>query len=218
MNSINDIFKIYYTPQQLKKLKKARIMIIGCGGLGSNIANMLIRSAFINIMLIDYDKVELKNLNRQQFYPQDIGEAKAEVLKKRLLNINPYAKIETVIDIIDEKKLKKLIKKFKPDIIVEAVDKAGFKKVIFETSLKLNKTIISASGVAGYGDVEKIKVIRKEKYTIIGDLISECKCCDISHKDKNIKNKCLMPLAPKVTAVAAMQADEVIRRILKGTQ
>lgn len=211
---INEIFKIYYTEKEYQMIRRAKVMIVGCGGLGSNIANMLVRSGFINIIIVDFDKVELKNLNRQQFYINDVGKLKVEVIKKRLLMINPKAKIYSVNEMIDEKKLEKLIKKFKPDIVVEAVDKEWIKRMIFETSLKLGKTVITASGVAGYGDVENIRIIRREKYTIIGDLVSECGCCNECYKSNYERKKHRMPLAPKVTAVAAMQADEVIRRVI----
>ncbi len=66
--------------------------------------------------------------------------------------------------------------------------------------------------------MENIKIIRREKYTLIGDLVSECGCYNLHHNyhQNSYKNKkTLMPLAPKVTAVAAMQADEVIRRVVK---
>ncbi len=141
MKNITNIFKLYYTKTEYQKIKKAKIMIVGCGGLGSNIANMLVRSGFINIVLIDFDRVELKNINRQLFYLKDIGKSKVETLKKNLLMINPKAKIKAINKMIDEKKLEKLIKKLKPHIVVEAVDKECFKRTIFETSLKLGKLL-----------------------------------------------------------------------------
>lgn len=223
--NINQIFKLYFREDELKKIQDSTIMIVGCGGLGSNIANILIRTGFMKLILIDYDVVELKNLNRQQYYPCDVGKPKVEVLKKNLLKINPKAKINAIKDMINEKKLKDIIKRFKPDIIVEAVDKEWTKMMIFETSVKLNKNLVTASGLAGYGDVEKIKIVRQKKYTIIGDLVSRCGCCDECYKENNCNSSrekqlkaglCKMPLAPKVTTVAAMQADEVLRRVLGG--
>lgn len=213
---INTIFSLYFPQEQLRKIQKATIMIVGCGGLGSNVANILIRTGFLNIIIIDYDIVELKNLNRQHYYPSDIGKPKVDVLRKQLLKINPKAKIKTIKAMIEEKKFKDIINRFKPDIIVEAVDKERAKMIIFETALKLKKQIIMASGVAGYGDVEKIKVIRRKNYTIIGDLISRCDYSESSKKEGVEGKLYKMPLAPKVIAVAAMQADEVLRRTIGG--
>lgn len=100
------------------------------------------------------------------------------------------------------KKLTEIIKRYNPDIVVEAVDREEVKQLIFETSLLHNKVVITANGLGGFGDCENIRIIRKKRYTIIGDLL------------KSIKD--FKPLAPKVTAVASMQADEVLRRVIRG--
>jgi len=221
--NIDKIFNLYFTKEQIKKITKTKVLIIGCGGLGSNIANILIRTGYKKIILIDYDRVELKNLNRQQFMPDDVGREKVYALKEKLLKINPCAKIKAINKKICSKSLKTIIKKYRPNIVVEAVDKEWVKIMIFETVHKLKKELVTASGLAGWGDIENIKIIRKERYTIIGDLVSRCGCCDECYPDKKECNsrenlmkegKCHMPLAPKVTAVAAMQADEVLRRTL----
>lgn len=225
MEDINKIFEIYFDKKQIKKIRDSKILIIGCGGLGSNISNILIRTGFINLTIVDFDIVELKNLNRQQYLCSDIGKPKVYVLKNNLLKINPKAKIKALNKKINEQELKKIIKKLNPDIIVEAVDKEYAKIMIFETAMETNKILITASGLAGYGDVENIKVIRRDKYTIIGDLVSRCGCCNECYKEKKDcldklieKGECKMPLAPKVITVASMQADEVLRRVLKGEE
>jgi len=219
-----DVISNYFTKNQIKKIIKTKILIIGCGGLGSNIANILIRTGYKKIILVDYDKVEFRNLNRQQYTFSDIGKEKVYILKENLLKINPSADILPINQCLNNESLVKIIKKYKPDIIVEAVDKVASKIMIFETALKMKKYVITASGVAGFGDIENIKIIRKKNYTIIGDLISACGCCDECYPKDNKecnsrktlirKGKCKMPLAPKVTIIAAMQADEVLRKTL----
>ncbi|MGC8729031.1 MAG: sulfur carrier protein ThiS adenylyltransferase ThiF [Elusimicrobiales bacterium] len=204
MGDINKIFEIYFDKEQIKKIRNSKILIIGCGGLGSNIAHILLRTGFLNLTIIDFDSVELKNLNRQNFLPSDIGKPKVYVLKSNLLKINPKAKIKALNKKINENDLKKIIGKYEPDIVVEAVDKEETKMFIFETAVKMKKKLITASGIADFGDVENIKIIRKKDYTIIGDL------------KKSIKE--FKPLAPKVCVVASMQADEVLRRVLKGEE
>ncbi|MEF3280103.1 MAG: sulfur carrier protein ThiS adenylyltransferase ThiF [Elusimicrobiota bacterium] len=221
---INEIFRIYFSSRELKKISKAKIMVIGCGGLGSNILNILVRTGFKNFVIVDYDMVELKNLNRQFYFPEDVGKNKVEITKKRLLKINPEANIIAINKMLNQKLLSKIIKDYNPDIVVEAVDKEWAKKMVFETSLKLKKVVIMASGVAGYGDIENVKIIRKKEYTIIGDLISRCGCCDECYQEKGCNSRdklikegeCHIPLAPKVIAVASMQADEVLRRVLQN--
>jgi sulfur carrier protein ThiS adenylyltransferase len=201
MNDFNKILINYFSEEELNKIKKTKLLIIGCGGLGSNIANILIRTGFCNIVLIDFDKVEMKNLNRQIFLPGQCGNKKVFVLKENLLKINSKAKIKAINKKIDRENLKKIILKEKPDIVIEAVDNEQTKKFIFEEAIKLNKKVICASGIAGFGDCENIKIKRGKNFVIAGDMI------------KSIKN--FKPLAPKVAAVAAIQADEVLRMVLK---
>lgn len=218
-----DVMKFYFNEKQIKKIIITKLLIIGCGGLGSNIANILIRTGYQRLILVDYDKVEIKNLNRQQFLPSDEGKYKVTALKSKLLLINPSAKIIAINKKLDKNSLKDIIKKYNIDITIEAVDKVDSKIMIFETLFSLKKILITASGIAGFGDVENIKIIRKKYYTIIGDLVSRCGCCNKCYPDKEGCNsrerlikegKCYMPLAPKVSVVAAMQADEVLRRTL----
>jgi sulfur carrier protein ThiS adenylyltransferase len=200
MDDIENIFSYYFNRDEIKKIRGAKVLIAGCGGLGSNLSNILIRTGFINLVLIDYDTVELKNLNRQFFFKSDAGKKKVSALKKNLLKINPAARIKAINKKLDEKSFEKIIKEENPDIIVEAVDLDETKKFIFETSLRMKRFVVMASGIAGYGDCENIKIIRRDNYTIVGDLI------------KSVND--FKPLAPKVSVVAAMEADEVLRRVL----
>lgn len=200
MNDIENIFSYYFSKDEIKKIRRAKVLIAGCGGLGSNISNILIRTGFIDLVIIDYDRVEIKNLNRQLFFRSDAGKKKVLALKKNLLKINPEAIIKAIDKKLDEKNFEQIVKDENPDIIVEAVDLDETKKMIFETSLRMKKFVVMASGIAGYGDCENIKIIRRDNYTIVGDLI------------KSVND--FSPLAPKVSAVAAMEADEVLRRVL----
>lgn len=86
---------IYINPESQRKIKDFRILIGGCG-LGSVIAECALRLGFENICIIDGDKVELSNLNRQNYTQHDIGKYKTEVLHQRLLAINPSATITSI--------------------------------------------------------------------------------------------------------------------------
>jgi len=78
-----------------KKIKEARVVVFGVGGIGSNALMGLIYSGVHNFKIIDFDIVELSNLNRQTLYtPDDIGSLKIEMAKKRLLEINPHITVE----------------------------------------------------------------------------------------------------------------------------
>lgn len=94
-------------PEDLqKKIKETRLLFIGCG-LGSQTAILAVRAGFENIILCDGDAVEESNLNRQEFFTEDIGVNKAEAVKKHLLEINPNCKISAInrfIESADEAK------------------------------------------------------------------------------------------------------------------
>ena len=86
---------------------------------------------------------------------------------KNLKKINPNIKVKTVIKKIDSKNLNNQLKRENIDIVIEAVDDEYTKKLIFETAICLGKKVVCASGVAGYGDCENIKI----KLTVLFSLV-----------------------------------------------
>ena len=109
--------------QQL--LYKGNVAIVGLGGLGSNVAVALTRMGVGHIHIIDFDIVDITNLNRQQYFLEHIGMYKTEALKQQLLKINPYIDIEIDCTKITEQNIKPLL--YKNDIICEALDNPGNK-------------------------------------------------------------------------------------------
>ncbi|MEZ0537688.1 sulfur carrier protein ThiS adenylyltransferase ThiF [Caldicellulosiruptoraceae bacterium PP1] len=198
MNNFSNMLLRYFTQDEIQKIQSTKILIIGCGGLGSNLAHSLVRCGFLNITLTDFDKVEISNLNRQFYFLNQIGIYKTQALKENLLNINPECQIETINGDITKLDLESIIKKY--HIVAEALDKPNLKKYVFEVCIKLNKKVVCASGVAGYGNCENIKITRGRNYVVIGDFISSI--------DK------FSPLSPKVMAISNIQADEVLRMVL----
>jgi len=197
MSLFEIMLKNYFDEKMLEKLSKVKILIIGCGGLGSNIAVMLVRSGVKNLTIIDFDKVEISNLNRQNYFFYQTGQEKVSALKDILEKVNPYIAVKALNMKIDESNIDDLI--LQHDIIVEAVDNEQTKMLIFKKAHEHGKKVVLASGVAGFGDCENIKIKRGKNFSIVGDFVT------------SIKEK--KPLAPKVIAVAAMQADEVLRMV-----
>jgi len=85
--------RIYVSVEEQEKAKETRILL-GGAGIGSVIAECALRFGFENIVIVDGDKVEMSNLNRQNYEKRDVGKSKAECLAKRLLRINPKARIQ----------------------------------------------------------------------------------------------------------------------------
>lgn len=192
-----------HTPNVYEKVKKARVAIAGLGGLGSNIAMMLARTGIGHLHLIDFDTVDLTNLNRQQYSIRHIGCFKTEALKEQLLEICPFLDIH--IDTVYVTK-ENVIHLFKDDdIVCEAFDNAECKAMLTEELLtKCKKTVlIAASGMAGYGNSNDIKSRKiKENFYICGD--------EVTGAEQGIGL-----MAPRVTLCAAHQANLVLDLIIK---
>jgi len=197
--TFDNILSEYWSEEQIKLLQSTKILIIGCGGLGSNVAHCLVRSGVKKIGLIDFDKVTYSNLNRQFYFIHQLGLFKVEALKTNLLQINPDLEISTYNIKITDDNIDNIILNY--HIVVEAVDIDKTKTLIFEKSLKYSKPVVCASGVAGYGDCDSLKIKRTGFFSIVGDFVTS-----------NLQKR---PYSPKVTAIASMQADEVLRMVLK---
>ena len=157
------------------KMQQARVAIAGLGGLGSNIAVALVRMGIQNLHLIDYDKVDLSNLNRQQYVLKDIGKYKTEALQEHLLQINPFIKLKIDCLRLDADNMAATFAE--DDIICEALDAAESKALLVNTLMTCyaDKKIIAASGMAGLGSANDI-VTRKlnNRLYICGDGKSDC--------------------------------------------
>lgn len=142
-----DGLKRYLSQENLDKIQATRIGIAGAGGLGSNIAHMLIRCGFQHLEIIDKDIIEPSNLNRQLFFLKDLQKSKVLCLKEYLLAINPQAHI---IAHHQEWALDNAADFFQDaSIIIEAFDKPAIKKKYVEYYAATKKYVISGNGMAG---------------------------------------------------------------------
>lgn len=157
-----------------KRFQNATVAVCGLGGLGSNIAILLARAGIGKLILIDYDRVDITNLHRQQYNITQIGKFKTEAIAENLRLINPYMEIETHAIRITEKNAIQLLKK--ADIVCEAFDSAEEKAMLVNlVSGKMpDKYLIAASGVAGFGEANDIKTRKiTEHFYVCGDFVSD---------------------------------------------
>ena len=185
------------------KFTGSTVAICGLGGLGSNIAVSLARAGVGRLILIDFDKVDISNLHRQQYRANQIGSCKTDALKENLQEISPYLDIVTHTVRMEENNLTELLQD--ADIICEAFDDAEAKAMLVNGVLeKLHtKYLIAASGMAGLGSANSIKTRRfMERFYLCGDGVSDVK------DDIGL-------VAPRVMLCAAHQAQMVLR-ILSG--
>lgn len=157
-----------------KKFDEAVVAICGLGGLGSNIATCLARAGIGQLILIDYDFVDVSNLHRQQYKINQVGMKKTDAMAANLHEINPYIKIETHNIKLTEANTKPLIEK--ADIVCEAFDSPESKAMLVNLVLEQmsDKYILSSSGMAGFGSANDIKTRRVSKrFYLSGDGVSD---------------------------------------------
>lgn len=183
---------------------RAGAAIAGLGGLGSNVAFSLARTGIGHLHLIDFDRVDITNLNRQQYFIHQIGMYKTEALKENLLKINPYLDIHTDCVKVEEGNVRELLAE--DSYICEAFDKAENKAMLVNTVLEYfpEKYLVAASGMAGFGESNRIRTRKvTEHFYLCGDGTSDAE-----------EGICLT--AARAALCAAHQANLIVSLILEN--
>ena len=145
-----------------EKLKNSSVAVFGIGGVGGFTAEALVRSGIGNITVIDGDCVENSNINRQIIATVNtVGKKKTDVMKERLLSINPNANVSTVCDFITADNLFVNVSSF--DYVVDAVDTVSAKIAVIKACVENGVKIISCMGTGGKLDITRLKVAPIEK-------------------------------------------------------
>ncbi len=144
--------------QGLEKLKNSKVAIFGIGGVGSFTAEALARSGVYKLVLIDNDHICLTNINRQiHALSSTVGKSKVEVMKARILDINPQAEVTIYNELYNSENAEKLLSD-DYDYLVDAIDMVSSKIDLIERCKKRNIPIISAMGAANKLDPTKLEV------------------------------------------------------------
>ncbi len=171
-----------------------KIGIAGAGGIGSNVAMHLLRAGCRSLKLVDFDRVESSNLNRQFYFVDQIGEYKVDVLRENLLRISPEAAIETARLRLTAENIVETF--WDCRLVVEGFDDQDSKKLLLEAFAERDIPVIAASGIAGE-DIETIRVHQFGNCTIVGDFESDFRTNRL--------------YGPKILIIAAMMADLVLK-------
>ena len=186
-----------------ERFSSATVAICGLGGLGSNIAIALARAGIGKLLLIDFDRVDITNLHRQQYKSNQIGRYKTEALAENLSEIAPYTEIETVTAKITEENFVDLLKD--ADIVCEAFDRAEAKAMLVNGVLEQlpHCCLVAASGMAGMDTPNTIRTRKiTKRFYLCGDEVSDAA-------------DTIGLVAPRVMLCAAHQAHTILR-ILAG--
>ena len=189
----------YLTPEERAALESVRVGIAGAGGLGSNCAMHLVRSGVKHITIADFDVVNESNLNRQFFFRDQIGQKKVEAIKANLLRIEPDADIRAVDMRLDASSAREVFADC--GIVVEAFDAVDAKVMLVSAFASSGKKLVTASGLAGWGRSNAMRVRKMGNIVAIGD--GETSVGDGA-----------APVSPRVGIAAAMEANAVVAMLL----
>ena len=186
-----------------KKIKSAKVLIIGIGGLGCPLLAYLASSGVCNIGIVDHDKIELSNLNRQiLFNTSDVGKFKVNQAKSKINKIYKKIKIKTFRIKISEKNIDTVIKNF--DIICDGTDNFNTRYLINDYCKKNKKILISAAISKFDGHLFKYNFKKK----------GPCLRCFMP--EQPLENNCETEgiFAPVAGIIGALQANEVLKTVL----
>lgn len=162
MDRLNRI-TLLFGKDAISKLKKSTVMIVGCGAVGSFAIESLARSGVGHLILIDFDKVEKSNINRQLFaLDSTIHKNKVDVAKQRIIDINPNITVDVFNMFFDET----TILNVKPDFVIDAIDTVQSKIALYKWCFENDIPFISSMGAARKTDLTKIKIGKISKTTV----------------------------------------------------
>lgn len=213
MISKKDFFKRQTTLSEIGEkgqelLQKAKVLVIGCGGLGSPISVYLATTGVGHIHLVDFDTVSTSNLHRQIFYNiDDVGKSKAENLVEKISKKAPFTKVTFSNKAVDKESILKLVEDF--DVVVDGTDSLPIKYLINDACVILNKPLVYGSLYKFDGYVATFNVLEKNVFS--------CNLRDafptITTDIPNCEEAGTMNAI--VGIIALMQVNEVIKIITK---
>ena len=191
-----------------EKLKQAKVLIVGVGGLGSIASLLLVASGVGEIGIMDCDKVSLTNLHRQILYRESqIGEEKVEMAKENLRELNSDCKINCYNEFLSEENAEKIIKDY--DIVVDCCDNFATRYVINDACKRLKKPFVYSSISDFEGQIALLNC--EEDSANYRTLFSE----ENLLKEESNKNKAVIGVLPSITASIA--SNEVIKFLTNYT-
>jgi sulfur carrier protein ThiS adenylyltransferase len=163
-----------------EKLRRSTVGIAGLGGLGSNVAVALARSGIGKLIIVDFDNVEQSNLNRQQYFIDQLGRPKVDCMIENLRRINPRVEVVGHNLMLSANNIPHIFAN--ADCLAECFDAAQAKQMVVETALvkMAGVKIVSVSGLGGYGKSNEIKTKRvSPRLVMVGDGLTAIDNCKI---------------------------------------
>lgn len=159
-------FELLVGNKNIEKINNTRVLVLGLGGVGSYALEAIVRSGIGNIVIVDYDKIDITNLNRQLMTNHsNIGLLKTEVWKDRIKDINPNCKVEVIEKKLTKDDVKDLFK-YDIDYVIDACDTIEVKEELILECHQNKVKLISSMGTGNKFEPSRLKImdIRKTSY------------------------------------------------------
>ena len=174
--------------ESFNKIKSKTVLVVGLGGVGGYAVESLVRSGIEKIILIDYDKIDISNINRQIIAKNsNVGNFKVDEFKKRILEINPECEV-IIYKIFLNRDNYQFLNEYQIDYIIDCCDSVDTKKLLIDYSIEHNIKLISSMGTANKLDPSKLAImdIRKTSYDPLAKILRQYV------NDLKIKNKIMV--------------------------
>lgn len=161
-----DRLKLLIGENNFLKIQNTKVLVVGIGGVGGELVVSLIRSGIKNIVIIDFDKIDITNINRQVVaYQSTIGKKKVDVLENIILNINPSCEVKKYDVYLNKDNIKDIFDRELPNFIIDCCDSKETKKEIIKESLNRDIPFISSMGTGNKFNPSDLEItdIRKTK-------------------------------------------------------
>lgn len=190
----------YLTERERRILESARVGIAGAGGLGSNVAMLLVRAGIRKFVIADFDEVNESNLNRQFFFRGQIGEKKVEALARNLRLVEPDLELELCDVRLTGGNVAEVFAGC--DVVVEAFDAAESKTMLLDALLPSGRPVVAATGLAGWGRSNEIKTRKVGRNLVL-----------VGDQSRDVRDG-FAPVGTRVMIAAAHQANAVCALLL----
>lgn len=222
-----DRFKIMIGEDGTQKIKSARIIVFGVGGVGSALVEFLVRSGVSNITIVDFDKIDVTNINRQLVAFQDnVGKTKVDEMERKLKNINPNINLKKYSTKLTSENINEFnLSNY--DIIVDCIDDLNAKKSLITKANELGVFILCACGAGNrYADIPHFEIadIYKTSYDPIAKIlrkystenrIKHLEVCYTKQKATKFDCKIVASVVYYPINMATVMCARIIQKILK---
>lgn len=226
-NAIFNRFTLMLSEEEQHKLFSARVIVFGVGGVGGAVANMLVRSGIQTLGVVDFDKVDITNINRQLIANvSNIGKMKVDEFERQALTMNPQVKIIKFPFKLDENTINEIdFSQF--DYIVDCIDDINAKKLLIKKAKELKKPILCAMGAGNrYKEIPQFEIadISKTSYDKLAKIIrkfcaeeriNKLQVCYTKQKPLKIDCKTIGSVVYYPISMACTMCAKVINDIIK---